>query len=56
MERVDRGKPPEFLSTHPSGTTRLRQLHAWMPEATRVYESATHAPNARLVSGGASSR
>lgn len=56
MERVDRGKPPEFLSTHPSGTTRLRQLHAWMPEATRVYESATRAPNGRLVSGAASSR
>ncbi len=56
MERVDRAKPPEFLSTHPSGATRLRQLEAWMPDATRVYQSTPHAPNARLVSSGVSSR
>jgi predicted Zn-dependent protease len=26
-------KPPEFLSTHPSDATRIRQLQAWLPEA-----------------------
>ena len=26
-------KPPEFLSTHPSDATRVRQLQAWLPEA-----------------------
>ena len=27
------GGPPEFLSTHPSGDTRIRQLQDWVPEA-----------------------
>ena len=31
------GAPPEFLSTHPSGDTRVRQLQQWMPEALQVY-------------------
>lgn len=26
-------KPPEFLSTHPADTTRVKQLQAWIPEA-----------------------
>jgi predicted Zn-dependent protease len=26
-------KPPEFLSTHPSDETRVRQLRSWLPEA-----------------------
>lgn len=32
------GAPPEFLSTHPSGDTRIRQLQEWMPEALEHYE------------------
>jgi predicted Zn-dependent protease len=31
--------PPEFLSTHPSGETRVRQLQEWMPEALAAYRS-----------------
>lgn len=30
------GGPAEFLSTHPSHETRIRQLEAWMPEALAV--------------------
>jgi predicted Zn-dependent protease len=40
-QRMSSGKtgsaPPEFLSTHPSGATRIRQLQQWMPEALQYY-------------------
>lgn len=32
-------KPPEFLSTHPSDETRIRQLQEWMPEALSHYSA-----------------
>lgn len=30
-------KPPEYLSTHPSDETRIRQFEQWMPEALAIY-------------------
>src|SRR5256885_5982843 len=30
---------PEFLSTHPSDPTRIRQIEAWLPEALQYYKS-----------------
>lgn len=42
-ERMDRlgggDRPPQFLSTHPSPSTRVRDLEKWMPEAVREYET-----------------
>lgn len=35
-----RGRPPEFLSTHPSETTRIQQIEAWLPEAMQYYHPA----------------
>ncbi len=32
------GRPPEFLSTHPSETTRITQIEGWMPEAMQYYK------------------
>ncbi len=32
-----RGRPPEFLSTHPSEATRIKQIEAWLPEAMQYY-------------------
>src|SRR6266536_3951099 len=32
------GKPPAFLSTHPSEATRITQIEAWMPEAMQYYK------------------
>jgi predicted Zn-dependent protease len=33
-----RARPPEFLSTHPSEQTRVRQIEGWLPEAMRSYQ------------------
>lgn len=33
-------KPPEFLSTHPSDATRIKDLQAFMPTALKYYKSA----------------
>jgi metalloendopeptidase OMA1, mitochondrial len=30
-------RPPEFLSTHPSEETRIRQIDGWLPEALKYY-------------------
>ena len=32
--------PPEFMSTHPSDTTRRKNLNDWLPEASSYYEKA----------------
>ncbi|RME67256.1 MAG: M48 family peptidase [Verrucomicrobia bacterium] len=34
------GKPPEWLSTHPSDDTRIRRLEALMPRMLEIYEKA----------------
>jgi predicted Zn-dependent protease len=38
MSAESRGGVPEFLSTHPSGTTRIRLLESLMPRAVAEYE------------------
>jgi len=37
MERLAKGQPPEFLSTHPGHGTRIKQLQEWMLEALSYY-------------------
>jgi predicted Zn-dependent protease len=32
-----RARPPEFLSTHPSEETRIKQIEGWLPEALTYY-------------------
>jgi predicted Zn-dependent protease len=39
MAKAGGGNPPEFLSTHPSGKTRIQKLSANMPEANALYQS-----------------
>ena len=41
MDEHSKGQqPPEFLSTHPSHETRVRDLEKWMPDALKAYEEA----------------
>lgn len=40
MAREASGGPPEFLSTHPSSTTRLRELESFMGGAMATYQQA----------------
>ena len=41
-ERMEAGQGgaglPEFLSTHPSGETRIQQIQQWLPEALQYYQ------------------
>jgi metalloendopeptidase OMA1, mitochondrial len=49
MEQLTQGQqPPQFLSTHPSHGTRIKQLQEQMPEALARYEAAPHATAAQL--------
>ncbi len=40
MEKANKLGPPEFLSTHPSGDTRISDLIAQLPEALVLYNEA----------------
>ena len=45
------GQPPEFLSTHPSSATRIKDLNARMPRALETYGNAraqNRKPNCQL--------
>jgi len=45
------GQPPEFLSTHPSSSTRIKDLNARMPRALDAYSKAqakNRKPNCQL--------
>jgi len=48
MEQAGGGQPQEFLSTHPSHGTRIKQLQEWMPEALSYYDRVPHAPSQPL--------
>ena len=41
MAAQSNNKTAEFLSSHPSDATRIRQIQGWMPEALKYYKAAT---------------
>ena len=40
MGEVSKGGPPEFLSTHPKGPTRIKDIEASLPKVLPLYERA----------------
>lgn len=40
FQQSSAGAPPEFLSTHPASSTRIRNLEAHLPEALQLYDAA----------------
>ena len=39
MAASSQGAPMEFMSSHPSDATRIRNIQKWMPEAMKYYQS-----------------
>ena len=40
MVAASKGAPPEFLSTHPSGASRIKDIEANLPKVMPLYERA----------------
>jgi predicted Zn-dependent protease len=40
MMKASQGAPPEFLSTHPAGETRIRDIESRLPRVRPIYERA----------------
>jgi len=38
MSAVNKGAPPQWLSTHPSGNTRIEEIQANLPKVMPLYE------------------
>lgn len=43
MTSANRGAPPQWLSTHPSGPSRIRDIEQHLPEVLPLYENAAAA-------------
>ena len=44
MAAANKGAPPEFLSTHPAGTTRIKDIEANLPKVEGLYAKAAKPP------------
>ena len=40
MMQASKGSPPQFLSTHPAGPTRIKDIEAKLPKVMPIFESA----------------
>lgn len=40
MTSANKGAPPQWLSTHPSGNNRIREIESRLPEVLPIYEKA----------------
>ena len=44
MLGANKGAPPEFMSTHPSGATRIQDIEAMLPKVAALYAAAEKPP------------
>ena len=44
MGAASKGAPPEFLSTHPSGPTRIKDIQANLPKVVPLFDRADKPP------------
>ena len=44
MAEASKGAPPQFMSTHPSGPTRIREIQDNLPKVQSLYERAPRPP------------
>lgn len=44
MLGANKGAPPEFMSTHPSGATRIQEIEAKLPKVAALYAAAQKPP------------
>ena len=53
MQSANKGAPPQWLSTHPAGDTRIKEIQKHLPEVMPLYERARKAQLASGTSGSA---
>ena len=55
MQAASKGAPPQWLSTHPAGDTRIKEIQKHLPEVMPLYERAKKAQGAQAAAAGKSS-
>ena len=55
MQAASKGAPPQWLSTHPAGDTRIKEIQKHLPEVMPLYERAKKAQPAKPQSSGSTS-
>jgi predicted Zn-dependent protease len=51
MAQAAKGAPPQFLSTHPASSTRIKEISASLPKVQGLYERAVKPPQRFEVAG-----
>jgi len=51
MAQAAKGAPPQFLSTHPASSTRIKEISASLPKVQGLYERAEKPPQRFEVAG-----
>ena len=44
MATASKGSPPQWLSTHPAGATRIKDIEAQLPRVLPIYNAAAKPP------------